>query len=168
MAQTKVIKCQAWISPEGKLLQEQILVTSTGSSTSNVVCLIDDIWDDLTKEGTYKYNSKKTYFYWEYDMTDSMDDTATVKVMIECPKPKYGLFTEPYDVSKAKGEYAKYWVGKLKKTQENYERTSTIQPKEIIFPGTEYVDSTGEIKKVEERIVSRDNLGDITNLLSMF
>ena len=167
MAQSKVIKGQAWISPEGKLLQEQILVTTVGTS-SNVVALIDDIWADLVKEGTYKYNTKKTYFYWEYKMTDSMDDTVELDVMIECPKPKPGLFKEPYDVSKAKGEYAKYWVGKLKTTQENYERTATIQPKEIVFPGTEYVDSTGELKKVEKRVVSRGDLGDITNLLASF
>jgi hypothetical protein len=167
MAISKLIKGQAWITPEGKLLQEQTLITSAGTS-SNVVSLIDNIWDDLTKEGTYKYNEKKTYFYWEYKMTSIEDDNTEVTVMIECPKPKEGLFEEPYDPSKVKGEYAKYWVGKLKTTAENYAARCTIQPREVVFPGTEYVNSLGEIVKVEKTSVSRDDLGDITNLLASF
>lgn len=165
MAESKVIKGQAWIC-DGKLLQEQVLVTTSGS-TSNVVSLIDDIWEDLTKEGTYKYNSKKTFFYWEYTQTDLEGDEERT-VMIECPRPKDGLFKEPYDPSKVVGEYAKTWVTKYKTAQDNYDNSSAVQPTKVILAGTEYVDpENGKLKKVEGSVVERESFDDFTNLLSI-
>lgn len=163
---TKIIKGQAWIQGD-KLLQNQELITETGTS-SNVVALIDNIWDDLLDEkGKYKYNAKKTFFYWEYQQTD-LDGESEVTVMIGCPKPKEGLFREPYDPSSTNSEWAKYWLTKYKETAENFERTGTIQPKKIIFPETEYVNTNGEVVKVEKREVEREDLGDVTNLLLSF
>lgn len=161
----KVIKGQAWISGDS-LIQEQITFTPGKQPTSETVKLIENIWDDLTSDkGTYKSNAKKTYFYWEVEQSDI--DDGTVKVMIECPKPKDGLFTPPFN-EKVKGDWATYWIGKFKTTYDNFQACSTIQPKEVVFPGTEYVNPQGEIIKVKERREARTDLGDITNLLGMF
>jgi hypothetical protein len=51
---------------------------------------------------------------------------------------------------------------------ENATKYYTIQPKEIVFPGTEYVNPQGEVVTVDERSEMNDNLGDITNLLTLF
>lgn len=162
----KIVKGQAWISNDA-LIQEQITFTPGKQPTTTVVKLIDNIWDDLTSDkGTYKSNDKKTYFYWEVEQSDISGD-GEIKVMIECPKPKEGLFNPPYDET-PKGDWAKYWLEKFKTTYNNFQQRSTIQPKEVVFPGTEYINQQGETVKVEERRVPRDNFGDITNLLSMF
>lgn len=165
---TKTIKGQAWISGNS-LLQDQTIISTTGAVSSNVVALIDNIWEDLTSSnGTFKSNDKKTYFYWEYKMTDSFDDTVEVTVKIECPRPKNGLFTEPYDPSVGKNDWEKYWLSKFKVAYDNAAKYYTIQPKEIVFPGTEYVNPQGEVVTVEERSEANNNLGDITNLLTLF
>lgn len=166
--ETKIIKGQAWIVGD-KLVQDQTMFTTTGAVSSNIVPLINNIWDDLmSANGTFKCNSKKNFFYWEYKMTDSTDDTLEVDVIIECPRPKPGIFTEPYDPENGTSDWAKYWLGRLKTTYDNAKRAYTIQPQEVIFPGTEYVAPTGEIVTVEENTVVRDDLGDITNLLISF
>jgi hypothetical protein len=52
---------------------------------------------------------------------------------------------------------------------ENYEYEAAIQKKEIVFPGTQYVDfNTGELVEVAETKISNTDIGDITNLISMF
>jgi hypothetical protein len=101
-------------------------------------------------------------------MTDSFDDTVEVTVKVECPRPKNGLFTEPYDPSTGKNDWEKYWLSKFKTAYDNATKYYTIQPKEIVFPGTEYVNPQGEIVTVEERSEVNNNLGDITNLLTLF
>lgn len=166
MSETRTIKGQAWIQ-ENKLVQEQILLMPNKPDSSNVIALIEDIWEDLKGVGTYKTNGKG-YFYWEYTMTDTEDDSVEVTVKFECPKPKEGLFSEPYDPDKQTGEYSKYWVNRLRVAKENYEYKATIQKKEVIFPGTEYVNSNGELVKVEATKFTNNDIGDITNLLNMF
>ena len=89
----KIIKGQAMIIGDS-LVQNQTLISSSGVS-ENIVPLIKNIWEDLLKaDGAHEYKSnlKKTYFYWEYKMTDSEDDTTEITRMIECPRPKEGLF----------------------------------------------------------------------------
>ena len=164
---SKIIKGQAWIQGDS-LVQEQILIVPNSAATRNVVVLIDNIWEDLTSdEGTYKYNGKN-YFYWEYKMTDTEDDDSEITIKFECPRPKSGLFTEPYDPEKVNGKYSKYWVSKLEQATNNFEYKAAIQKKEIVFPGTSYVNQEGELVKVEETRICNNDLGDISNLLGFF
>lgn len=167
---SKTIKGQAWIMGN-KLLQDQTLILSNGETSNNTVALVEDIWKDLTSDsGTYKYNGK-SYFYWTYKMTSMEDDNTEVEVMIECPRPKDGLWGDgPFDqeLATANGEWAKYWLRKFKTAYDNAVNSQTIQPKEILFPGTQYVTPTGDLKEVEEKRIQRDDLGDIENLLSAF
>ena len=166
MSESRIVKGQAWIQGD-KLVQEQILITPGSVSSTNVVALIENIWEDLIGAGPYKTNGRG-YFYWEYKMTDTEDDNVEMVVKFECPKPKEGLFQEPYDPSKCSGEYSKYWVGRLKTAVDNFELKSTVQRKEVIFPGTTYVDSKGDVVELEDTKFSNNDLGDITNLLNIF
>lgn len=166
MDQSKTIKGDVWIQG-ASLVQEQILVVPGKDSYTNTIILIDDIWKDLSGEGTYKTNGKG-YFYWEYKMTDTENDDVEVTLKFECPRPKEGLFKEPYNPDDVTGDYAKYWVGKLKTAQNNFENKAAIQKKEIVFPGSNYVNQNGEFIQVEETKVSNTDLGDITNLLNLF
>ena len=167
MADYKVIKGQAWIDGNA-LNQEQIMVIPKRPAITNIISLIPDIWEDLTSaSGTYKSNGNG-YFYWEYQQTDSENDDIEVTIRFECPKPKPGLFKEPYDPDSVEGEYAKYWVRRMKVASENYEKAYAIQRKEVILKGTEYLNSEGSIVKVEDKVESNTNLGDIMNLLGLF
>lgn len=167
MADFKVIKGQAWIDGNA-LNQEQIMIIPKRPAITNIVSLIPDIWEDLTSaSGTYKSNGNG-YFYWEYQQTDSENDDLEVTIKFECPKPKPGLFNEPYDPDSVEGDYAKYWVGRMKTASENYEKAYAIQRKEVILKGTEYLNSEGSIVKVEDKVESNSNLGDIMNLLGLF
>ncbi len=164
MAKNRIIKGQAWISGD-KLVQNQTLISTSGATSENTVVLIDNIWEDLMSEGTYKRD--KNYFYWEVEQHNLDDELITVRV--SCPRPKDGLFTQPYNPAEAKGEWATYWLGVFKKVEDRYEAQATIQPKEIVFAKTEYIDpATGNVKTVEETHEANGNLGDITNLLLMF
>jgi hypothetical protein len=167
MADYKVIKGQAWI--DGKsLVQEQIMIIPGKSAITNTIVLVEDIWEDLkSASGTYKTKDNK-YFYWEYKMTDSENDDVEIDVKYECPKPKIGVFPEPYDPETVEGEYAKYWVGRMKEASENYEKAYAIQRKEILLKGTEYMDQEGNIATIEDSVESNTNLGDIMNLLNLF
>lgn len=163
----KLIKGHIWISGDS-LLQDQILILPGGKTSTNTVPLIEDIWADLRSSGgTYKTN-KKGYFYWECTVTDIENNDIEVTVFVECPRPGEGLFQEPYDPESANGEWEKYWLTKYKTAQDNALEKMTIQKKEIVFPGTEYINQYGELVKVEERRVTNNDLGDISNLLSMF
>lgn len=174
MNETKLIKGQAWIYNDVKadgtikssLVQDQIMVVPGVDSFSNTVCLIDDIWADLTStSGQYKTNNKG-YFYWEYKQTLVDNPDVEVTVNFECPKPKEGLLT---GLSADKGDYVKYWLGKFKTAEDNYEEKIAIQKKEIKFPKSEYLDwETGQYKEVEESTVLNDDLGTIENLLNTY
>ena len=88
---TKTIKGQAWIEGDN-LVQEQILITSSGKDSYNLIVLVNNIWDDLTSE-THLYKvGKPGYYYWEYQMTDIEDDTIEHTIQFECPRPKVDLF----------------------------------------------------------------------------
>lgn len=163
----KIIKGQAWIY-ENSLVQDQTLITTNGTS-ENTVVLIENIWDDLTKASGNQYKTNnKGYFYWEVDMTSMEDDDVEVKVNVECPKPKPGLFQEPYDPDSVDSSYAKYWVGKMKTAQENYDNEYAIQRKEVVFTGSTYLDQTGEAVVLDDYTFINSDLGDISNLLSLF
>lgn len=164
----KIIKGQAWISGDS-LVQDQILLTDTGKSSENTVELIANIWDDLTKASGNEYKTNnKGYFFWEVEMTSMEDDDVTVKVNIECPKPKPGLFQEPYDPDSVDSSYAKYWVAKMKTAQENYENEYAIQRKEVVFNGCTYQDQEGRDVELPDYTFNNSDIGDITNLLSLF
>lgn len=173
MNETKLIKGQAWISGNS-LVQDQIMVVPGVDSFSNTICLIQDIWADLTSaSGQYKTNQKKDYFYWEIKQTTLDNPDVEITVNFECPKPKSDLFIDPetkqlVDIEDVQGDYAKYWVNKLKIAEGNASK-ATIQKKEIIFPETEYLSFTdGEFKHIEEKEVRNDDLGPIDNLLNLY
>lgn len=166
---SKTIKGQAWISPEGQLLQDQVLILENGTTCNNTVALIADIWEDLLSENSTVKSNGKGYFYWDVKMTDFEDDSREVSVFIEAPRPKEGLFEEPLDEDDYASEWAKYWVARIKRAQENANNKMTVQKKEITFAGTQYVDySTGETVTVNETKYTNSDIGDISNLLSMF
>lgn len=165
MSDSKTIKGQPYLL--GKTLyQEQILLSPGIASTSQTIALINDIWEDLiTGPGTFKTNGRG-YFYWEVQMTDMENDEAEVTIKFECPRP---IPIEYSKLEESDTEYGKYWAEKLKTAVDNYEYEAAIQQKEIVFPGTQYVDSnTGELINVEETRVANTDVGDITNLLSLF
>jgi hypothetical protein len=171
MSDVKYIKGQVWIAKNGdkeSLVQDQIMVVPGVDSVSNVIAIVDDIWADLLSEsGTYKTNNRG-YFYWEYRQTLVDNPDLEITVQFECPKPKPGLFKEPYDPSTVQGDYAKYWVNKLKIAADNFEYGSSIQKKEIVFPKSEYLNwKTGKIEEVDEVRIKNDDLGDIENLLGL-
>ena len=164
----KIIKGQAWVSGYS-LVQDQILLTENGKSSENTVVLIANIWDDLTKASGNEYKTNnKGYFFWEVEMTSMENDDIIVKVNIECPKPKQGLFQEPYDPDSVDSSYAKYWVGKMKTAQENYENEYAIQRKEVVFDGCTYLDQEGQEVELPDYTFNNSDIGDITNLLSLF
>lgn len=167
---SKVIKGQAYIVGDS-LVQDQTLFLASGAVSENQIVLISNIWDDLKSDkGTYKYNDKKTYFYWEYKQTDPTNDDLEITVKIECPSPKEGLFDPPYTQYKPVGEWENYWIPRLTKIAERYEHEYALQKKEITFPESRYINpNTGEEVVVPEtKVDNSDETGDITNLLSMF
>lgn len=187
-ANSKTILGQAWVFKDS-LLQDQIEVTTNGMFEKTVT-LIENIWDDLTDESpsdNYHYKTNgKGYFYWEVKMTSLEDDDIEVSVFIECPRPKPGLFPEPYDPSdydENSKPYSNYWVTKLQIAQKNYENEYAIQRKEVTFKGFgegEYQDQTGSTEFTEDGetkdyseiygdyTFTNSDIGDITNLLSLF
>ena len=159
---TKIIKGQAWISGNS-LLQDQTLVGPNGVTSSNTVALIENIWDELLSP-TSTCKRDQNYIYWEVTVTSIDDEHITVRV--ECPRPKDGIFTPPYDPSTGKSEWSRYWLGKLKEVSDRAQETCTIQPKEYLLADSEYIEpGTGIVKKVEKKTIVNSDLGDVTNLL---
>ena len=173
-----VIKGQAWISND-KLLQDQIIEIN-GVLTENTVVLIPDIWDNLFNNGDSNYSvksNKKGYFYWEVEVTPIDNDNIgqlNEKMFIECPKPREDQFDRLNEVQVEEGEdvsenWAKYWKKRFDITMENAENKMTIQRKEVVFGGSNYIDPEGNLKTIEEQHVQVDHeLGSIANLLMMF
>ena len=166
---TKKVYGQAWIQNNKSLVQDIITFNDNGIQTDSTEVIIEDIWEDLkdnTSSHKYKFNGKK-YFFWEYTMTS--DEGEDIKIKFEAPRPKPGLFPEPYDPEDYSEPYAKYWVGKLKESTENYEDKIAIQKKEVIFPTHTVTNfETGEPEIVDEIIVKNTDLSDISSLLSLF
>lgn len=161
---TKTIYGQAFISGNS-LLQDVILLTDSTQS-ENTVEIINNIWDDLkSTSGKVKTNGKG-FWYWEVEMTDTEDTDKTVKIKFECPKPEPSIFDYNFEEATGDSDWAKYWKAKMKKTQDNlFNSTNGLQPKEVTLPGTKYVNQNGETVKVDEIKITRDDLGDIQNLL---
>lgn len=175
MEENKTIFGQAWIFGNS-LVQDQIFVTTNGMSEGTAV-LISNIWEDLTsEEGSHQYKTnKKGYFYWEVEMTSMDDDSITVKVNIECPKPDITLeeFRDPepdseWTASEIAENYKKYWIVKLAKIKKDAENEYAIQRKEVIFKGNTYQDQTGQDIEKPDYTFNNSDIGDITNLLNLF
>lgn len=160
---SKIIKGQVWISGNS-LLQDQTLVAPGGITSNNTVALIKDIWEDLLSANS-QVKRDRNFWYYEASMHNLEDEEITVRV--EVPRPKDGLLDQyDGDPGKAKSDWARYWIEKFNAMAQRYQEAYTIQPKEIVLRGTEYVEpGTGEIKKVEEKRVENNELGDVTNLL---
>lgn len=170
---------QAWISGN-KLLQDQTVMYPGGRYTENTVVLIDDIWDNLfnhggrEEDGTQYKTNGKGYFYWPIKCTPLYSDNETVEVFIECPKPKEAQFEQLEEVNIQEGEdvnqeWAKYWKNRYDTTMENAKKKLTIQRKEIVLPGTKWIDQEGNPQETEEQVIQTDHeLGSIANLLMMF
>lgn len=164
MAKAITIYGQAFLS-EDALVQDQILITDRTQS-ENTVVIIPNIWEDLkSTTGNWKVG-KSGYFYWEVEMTDTENIEKKVKVKISCPKPDPSLFDYNFESSTGDSDWTKYWKEKMKEVENNpYNSVNGIQPKEITLPGTKYIDQNGKTVEVEETKITRDNLGDIQNLL---
>ena len=165
MSDSKTIKGQPYILKD-TLYQEQILMSPGVVSTSQTIALINNIWEDLiTGPSTAKTNGRG-YFFWEVQMTDPENDDVELTIKFECPKPTPIVFDR---LKNSDTDYGKYWAERLKTAIDNYEYEAAIQQKEIVFPGTQYVDSnTGELVEVEETRIANTDIGDITNLISLF
>lgn len=166
---SKTVYGQAFIQDDS-LVQETITFTEGQSDCTNGInTIIPNIWTDLmSASGEYKFNDRKNYFYWEYDMTSLEDDDITVKVNFNCPQPKEGLLTPDMEDSEVEGEWAKYWLEKIKTATENAENSLAIQRKEVTFPGTSYIKQDGEVETIDDYVFRNNDLGDITNLLRLF
>lgn len=164
MATTKTIYGQAFISGDSLLQDVVFFVNSTQSE--NTVEVIKNIWEDLMDPAGKAKTNKKGYWYWEVEMTDTEDTDKTVKVKFECPKPEPSLFDFNFEVSSGDSDWTKYWKTKMKQTQDNlYNSTNGLQQKEVTLPGTKYVNQNGETVEVQELKYTRNDLGDIQNLL---
>lgn len=187
MDENKIIKGQAWISATGSLLQDQICIYPDGRSTSNVVALIPDVWENLFTGGgnnqedvDYIWTNNKGFYFWKVKTTDIGDDSIEVDVFIQCPKPRYEdidrlLSTEisprTVEINGSSVEeipWVTYWAERYRTTLKNAEDKLAIQKKEIVFPGTSYIDQHGNTVEVEEKKETNYELGSIANLLSMF
>lgn len=161
---SKTIKGQAWICDD-KVFQTLTVYEDNGNVSEKQNVLVENIWDDLMSEGTYKSSSNGKVFFWEYQMTDPEEDTLTITTIIECPKPKYGL-----DLTNGVGKWCTYWRERIETYAENYEKRSTISPTSVEFGEYDYLNpATGEIEHKPARSVRRDDgLGDLSNLLYLF
>ena len=164
MATSKTIYGQAFILGDS-LVQDMILLTETTQS-ENTVVIIENIWDDLkSTSGTAKTN-KKGYWYWEVEMSDTEDTDKKVKVKVSCPKPGPEIFDDDFEDASGDSEWTAYWKAKMRQTRDSlYNSTNGLQQKEVTLPGTKYMNQNGEIVEVEETTYTRNDLGDIQNLL---
>lgn len=101
----KVLYGQAWVC-KNSVYQDQTVFENGVLTDTQTVVLIENIWDELSKEGlessndkkingdhsapNYKYNKKGNFFYWDYIMTNLEDEEVIVK--LECPKPTPEFF----------------------------------------------------------------------------
>lgn len=165
--ESKTLKGQAWIEGDS-LVQEQVLVIPGQATTTSVITVIDNIWEDLKSDaGKWKTNDRG-YFYWEYKQTDISNDDIEVTVKLECPRPKDDTFNYPFNPDKVNGKWAKYWVGKLKLATENYENSYTVQRKEVTFHGgrTRYTLDGKTVTDPDIKVTNPDT--DMTNFLNIF
>lgn len=174
--QTRTIKGQLSIIGNS-LAQDQILLYTTDgktvSQTNGMVTLIQDIWEELKNPaGTCKTN-KKGYWYWEFDVTDT-ETEKDIKIKFECPRPEPEVFWDEtkkdFDFKEGKNDsdWTKYWKTIMRRSEESkYNSTNGLQSKEIIFPGSKYIDQEGNEVEIPETTITRSDLGDISNLLDV-
>ena len=174
--QTRTIKGQLSIIGNS-LAQDQILLYTTDgktvSQTDGMVTLIQDIWEELKNPaGTCKTN-KKGYWYWEFDVTDT-ETEKDIKIKFECPRPEPEVFWDEtkkdFDFKEGKNDsdWTKYWKTIMRRSEESkYNSTNGLQSKEIIFPGSKYIDQEGNEVEIPETTITRSDLGDISNLLDV-
>lgn len=184
---------QAWIN-ENSLVQEVITFTPEFDTKTEVVVLIENIWNNLKDNvvsvieppvgneesatesdpnvmGYYVSPSKSNFFFWKVKQTPVDGVSGNFYIAFPCPEPKGGVYAEPYDptqFNKNTKPYSFYWVTKMKEATENYEKSTTIQRKEVTFPGTSYIGQDGSEVVVEETTFVNNDLGDISNLLRLF
>lgn len=183
----KIIKGQPYIFGDS-LVQDQTKITSSGKAIDiPAAVIIEDIWNNLRNNSgsgptAYKTNPpKKDYFYWEVKQTSIESDDIEVTINFECPKPKEGLYDDllrdgnidpDSSTITDMGDYTAYWYKKIYTARENYEKEMAIQKKEITFNDynvTGYTnDDFGETVNKSGYTIKNDDLGDITNLLSLF
>lgn len=196
MAEPKIIRGQAWISGNS-LIQDIITITENGSSaisTESTETIVENIWTDLTNltdEHNYETNNKG-YFYWKVNMTSLDNDDETVEVYVECPRPDVNIdpFRNPepdenWTPEETASNYAKYWITKLAKIMKQAENEYAIQRKEVIFHGGSYLkqdqlpdgasvdnypgEGNGSWNvEIPDYTFNNSDIGDITNLLSLF
>ena len=167
---SKTVYGQAFIQNDS-LVQETITFEEGHSDCINGTrVIVENIWDDLMSgpEALYRYNNEKTYFYWPYTITSLDNDDVTLTVNYNCPQPKEGLLTPDMEESELNSEWAKYWLAKIKTANENAENSLAIQRKEVTFPGTTYINQEGNVETINDYVFRNNDLGDITNLLSLF
>lgn len=182
----KTIKGQPYILGDS-LVQDLTKITSRGKAIDIPAdVIIENIWENLknnTGSGptAYKTNSKKDYFYWEVKQTSIESDDIEVTINFECPKPKEGLFDDLWESDTdpenedvlSMGDYTAYWYKKVYTARTNYQNEMTIQKKEVTFEPvtmTDYsTENFGEVREVVPGYtIKNDDLGDISNLLSLF
>lgn len=161
---TKTIYGQAYIN--GNSLVQDVVLFVNNTQSESTVEIIKDIWVDLkSSSGTCKTNGKG-YWYWEVEMTDIEDTDRKIKVKIDCPKPDPSIFDYDFEAAPEDSDWTKFWKGKMKEVQDNiYNSTNGLQQKEVTLPGTKYIDQNGEVVELRELKYTRDDLGDIQNLL---
>lgn len=164
MTTTKTIYGQAFISGNS-LLQDVILLTDSTQS-ENTIEIIKDIWEDLKSTSGKSKTNKKGYWYWEIDATDMEDTDVTVKVKFECPKPDPSVFDNDLEDKTGDSDWTKFWKEKMRQTRDSlYNSTNGLQQKEVTLPGTKYINQNGDIVEVDKIKITRNDLGDIQNLL---
>lgn len=185
----KIIKGQPYIQGDS-LVQNQIKITSNKAIDIPAAVIIENIWDNLKNNepytyngnsASYKSNEKKDYFYWEVKQTSIESDDIEVTINFECPKPKDGLYDDLWDNNTnpesetvlSMGDYTAYWYKKVYTARTNYQNEMAIQKKEVTFEPvtmTDYSkDNFGEVREVVPGYtIKNDDLGDISNLLSLF
>ena len=164
MTTTKTIYGQAYII--GNSLVQDVVFFINNTQSESTVEIIKDIWEDLkSTSGTCKTDGKG-YWYWEVEMSDTEDTDRKIKVKIDCPKPDPSLFDYDFTEVPEDSDWTKYWKNKMKGVKENlYNSTNGLQQKEVNLPGTKYVDQNGDTVELKKIKYTRDDLGDIQNLL---
>lgn len=167
-AQTKTLYGQAYIM-NSSLVQDQIFLVTNGKNVSrseNTVIIIENIWEDLKDKNGSAKKGRPGYWYWEVDMTDIEDPEVTAKVHINCPKPGPEVFDNDFSVSSSDSEWASYWKSKMQEVLDSpYNSINALTPKEVILPGTKYVNQNGELVTLDSIKVTRNGLSEVQNLM---
>ena len=161
--QSKTVKGQPYIMND-QLLQDQILLVTSDNKTvrtaSGTEVIVDNIWDDLLSTSG-KWKRKKNYFYWEVEVSDTLDDRgtdATVQQMIECPRPTPELFNYDFSEDSSDSEWAAFWKSKFLTVYNSpYNGVNAVYKKEVILPGTKYIKFGNILSRKQDEPVTGDD-----------